>query len=59
MEPTVYDGTTKSDTQLRKNDNNGKGWYSRFDEDNKVSYNGTPHRLRTNKIQLTQKPSEL
>ena len=31
MKPTAYDATTKE-----KYDNNGKGWYFRFDEDNKM-----------------------
>ena len=37
MKPTAYDGTTTPGTQQRKNDNNGKGWYFRFDDDNKTS----------------------
>ena len=35
---TKYDSTTISDTQPRKNDNNGKGGYFRFDDDNKMGY---------------------
>ena len=36
---TEYDSTTISDTQPRKKyDNNGKGGYFRFDDDNKMGY---------------------
>ena len=29
---TEYDGTATSETQPRKNNNNGKGWYFQFDD---------------------------
>ena len=36
---TDYDVTNISDTRPRKKyDNNGKGWYFRFDDDNNMSY---------------------
>ena len=36
---TEYDVTNISDTRWRKKyDNNGKGWYFRFDDDNNMSY---------------------
>ena len=38
MKPTAYDGTTTPGTQPRKYDNNGKGWYFRYDDANKMSY---------------------
>ena len=40
MKPTTYHGTTTSGKQPRQNkyDNNGKGWYFRFDDDNKMRY---------------------
>ena len=39
MKPTANDGTTTSGTQpWKKYVNNGKGWYFRFDDDNKMSY---------------------
>ena len=39
MNPTTYYGTATSSTQpWKKYDNNGKDWYFRFDDDNKMSY---------------------
>ena len=38
MKLPAYDGTSSSDTQLRKYDNNGKDRYIRCDDDNKMSY---------------------
>ena len=35
---TEYDSTTISDTTTEKYDNNGKGGYFRFDDDNKMGY---------------------
>ena len=35
---TEYDMTTISDTTMEKYDNNGKGGYFRFDDDNKMGY---------------------
>ena len=35
---TEYGNTTISDTTTEKYDNNGKGGYFRFDDDNKMDY---------------------
>ena len=38
MKPTAYGGATTSGTQQGKYDNNRKGLYFRFDDDDKMIY---------------------
>ena len=43
MKPTAYHGTTTLGTQPSKQyDNSGRGWYFRFDEDDKMSFKMYP-----------------